>query len=206
MLRIGIVGGAELSDTTDILKGIFSRGGLSSKSFSCSANNFAEFQNEFADELGIYEEKGHVIIEKIYIREDQGGRNETNRIDNNYNILILNGVGSDGLSINNNIIDEKSYIALNRDDENLYEFLEKFSSLPNFITYGLSSDACITVSSISDGAVQCCIRKPFLSISGKKIIQQEFGIKIDRPVEDIYSILAAAVAAIISDIDTLDLA
>lgn len=92
----------------------------------------------------------------------------------NCDIVVIDDVLLYGNTIEN--LDCNKIFVVNRDDKNCSkDFLAKFDKV---LTYGMSSDACVTASSTTEENVQLCIQEAFVDINGKIKHEKEFGVKI----------------------------
>lgn len=86
----------------------------------------------------------------------------------------------DDVLLYNNIVENlecrNKIFVVNRDDK--YCNKDFIKTLGNVLTYGMSSDACVTASSTTEENVQLCIQEAFVDINGKVKHEKEFGVKI----------------------------
>ncbi|MDR2904235.1 MAG: hypothetical protein LBU77_06990 [Clostridiales bacterium] len=197
MLKIGIVGGSEISDTADLLAHLFHAKGLWAKTLVyADADSLTEFGAELS--MAADKETADVSIEKIQPRPGS-------LIKNDYDVLIVNSLGADNavaISKDGHDAAESRMILLNSDEKNIFKALQNDLGSARVITYGLNSKACVTASSISDATVQFCIQRALPTFSGEIMEQQEFTVKADTVNNDVSSILAAVTAAIVNGCDT----
>ena len=67
---------------------------------------------------------------------------------------------------------DQDYLVVNADDKAIFPYLAQRSA--KLITYGFSSKACITASSVTDDGLQICIQRGFTALDGDKRDPQEF--------------------------------
>jgi hypothetical protein len=111
------------------------------------------------------------------------------------NVLIVNKIPKD-----KKFELQKDYrLALvNTDDIDLTKNLRIRKT--GIITYGFNSRASVTVSSVSDNGLTVCVQRAIPTISGAKIEQQEFNMRLDLTrVDNISHMLAAVTAGLIDD-------
>lgn len=133
-------------------------------------------------------------------------------------ILIINDEIEKTKELTKEIImnsNKNQIIIANSDDEKIVQLLG-FANSP-IITFGLNSKSCITTSSISDKngmTIQICIQRGFNTITGNKIIEQEFPISLNKYVKEenyfekcnlIYKVLAITTFLLVNDINIIDI-
>ena len=72
------------------------------------------------------------------------------------------------------ILKNSKYIIINSDVTHIGDY---FNEKNNIITYGVNQKAMITISSVEKEKILICVQKPFQSIRGTLIEQQEFNIE-----------------------------
>ena len=101
------------------------------------------------------------------------------------------------------LLDEKAIAIVNVDDSELVAALEEIKK--NVVTYGFSSKASITASSIGDDVFKdnflCCLKRAIPTKSGILVEPQEYSIKAPANDLDVYQVMAAASFAIINGVD-----
>jgi UDP-N-acetylmuramyl tripeptide synthase len=103
----------------------------------------------------------------------------------------------DGVLINKNTV-----MIVNADYISVLELIE--SKQYYTVTYGYSSKAVVTASSVGDSMTEnnylCCIQKNINTIKGKIFEPQEFKIHMFQSSHNIYNILAAAAFTVVNGI------
>ncbi|MGE5613504.1 MAG: Mur ligase family protein [Bacillota bacterium] len=98
---------------------------------------------------------------------------------------------------------EKGVAIVNVDDSQLIDLLQGMRH--RFITYGFSTKASITTSSVGDIVFKdgfiCCLQRPISTRGGKIIEPQEYKLHLDAGEFDSHNLLAAASFAIVNGID-----
>ncbi len=119
-----------------------------------------------------------------------GGKNTGQTMD------ILNGIFA--VWNNNNITlirseKEENLITVAGDKssepgKNFYLYNSDRNSLSDFspekpctiITFGLNPKACVTLSSVNENTLVCCIQRPLPTLEGSIVIQQEFSVSVNK--------------------------
>jgi hypothetical protein len=99
-------------------------------------------------------------------------------------------------------INEIKILMLNIDDKNKYYNDSKLNFA--LITYGMSSKACVTLSSVVEDSVktmQFCIMRTINTLDKNKVYEQEFSIKFEKDYIENEYILAGVTACIACGID-----
>lgn len=118
-----------------------------------------------------------------------------------FNILIVNGTGA----IAPNFLKELEagdIVVVNTDNKILYSYLGGCRG--RLITYGFSSKACVTASSVIDQPYECiqlCIQRGLPTLDGDMLEPQEFPVTFKSP-KNIYCALGAVAAALIAGMPT----
>ncbi len=201
MLKIGIIGGKEISDTANLLKDILQ---VKNKTAQVSKYVEADHNAEFADEISPSNQSD---ICDIAIEEIPTVTISSAKFNNSYDVLIINSLANANFCIENyenESSENNKVIILNSDESNILKALNtEDCGNTKIITYGLNNKACVTASSISDDSVQCCIQRSLPAFSGEILEQQEFPVKThEKNKTDVYSVLAAVTAALVNDGDT----
>ena len=134
--------------------------------------------------------------------------------DSEFDILIINSHCKgmyDNLTSKYNLPLSK-VIIINSDEREIMNYLPN-NATQKLITYGINNKACVTASSMAEGACTICIQRAFASLSGRQLVQQEFTINSLKGIRSkeeeareselenkTYSLLAAVTCALISDI------
>jgi UDP-N-acetylmuramyl tripeptide synthase len=98
---------------------------------------------------------------------------------------------------------DKGVAIVNVDDSDLISLLQGMKH--HFVTYGFSTKASITTSSIgdplfTDGFI-CCLQRTISARNGAVIEPQEYKLNLESNEFDIHNVLAAASFAIVNGID-----
>ena len=89
---------------------------------------------------------------------------------------------------------EYNYLIVNAD----HEIIPPASSA-GLITYGFNGKASVTASSVADEALQVCIQRGFLTLSGSPLLPQEFSTPCPSSVNPL-NVLGAITACAVCDI------
>lgn len=104
---------------------------------------------------------------------------------------------------NLSLLDEKGIAIVNIDDDCLLQALQGLKN--RIVTYGFSSKASITTSSIGDIVSQknfmCCLQRTIATKNGNLVEPQEYSIKLPTNGVNSYNVLAAASFAIVNGVD-----
>ena len=134
----------------------------------------------------------------------------------NYNVIILDDryVAGASLGFNQNSCESRASILLNSDDKGLIpivgEILKNKSEagfMPDIITFGFSQRASVTVSSFSREDVIICVQRGFRALTGKRVGEQEFPVRLgeiasDAEIVKAANLLPAVTAALCIGIET----
>jgi uncharacterized ParB-like nuclease family protein len=118
-----------------------------------------------------------------------------------FNILIVNGAGFIAPKFLS-ALEPGDVVVVNADNKTLYNYLGGCKG--RLITYGFSSKACITASSVIDQPYECiqlCIQRGLPTFDGRTLEPQEFPVTFKSP-KNIYCALGAVAAALIAGMPT----
>jgi hypothetical protein len=221
MLRIGVIGGQEVWGIANVITDV-----LSERLNPSGENYKMEFSGEFcvfpergghvlrcrngqsqrrennkntrktADMLYKNEYYDDIVIEKIDSRNI--GSNDV--LKNDFDVLIVNSLSGFGDSVRLEIESRDSgLVIINSDEKDIFKMIKNTGGVPSVVTYGINSRASVTVSSISESRVVCCVQRALPTFGGGVTEQQEFSVAAPGSVSGVYGALAAAAVATFLD-------
>ncbi|MDR3239753.1 MAG: hypothetical protein LBT44_06655 [Clostridiales bacterium] len=90
---------------------------------------------------------------------------------------------------------EGSMLIMNPDHKDILEQAGRSRGL--LITFGLNNKDCVTASSVMENEIQICVQRDLPTLSGGKLEQQEFGVRMDTEKKDPEVLLAALTTVLI---------
>lgn len=143
------------------------------------------------DELYAMTDEPNISVTRI--REDSSAER--------FNVLVINDAGYLAADFLNELTAD-DIVIINTDNKTLYNYLN--GSRGRLITYGFSSKACVTASSVVDEAYECiqlCIQRSIPTLTGSILEPQEFSLSFDDTSKNIYCVLGAVTAALIAGME-----
>ncbi len=136
-----------------------------------------------------------------------GGKNTGQTMD------ILNGIFA-VWNINNITLtrseNDKNFITVSgstgsKGKSNFYLYNSDSNKLSDFspvkpctvITFGLNPKACVTLSSVNENTLVCCIQRPLPTLDGSVVIQQEFSVCVNKSSYSPCDVLGAVSTALV---------
>ncbi|MCL2699099.1 MAG: hypothetical protein FWE68_02180 [Defluviitaleaceae bacterium] len=151
--------------------------------------------DEAADALNeIYEMTGDATVTTQRLDESS--------VPRRFNVLVINGAGFIAPKFLKEL-EPGDAVVINTDNKQLYSYLGGCRG--RLITYGFSSKACVTASSVSGQpleyvqCIQLCIQRELPTLSGDPLEPQEFSVTFKSP-KNISCALGAVAAALIAGI------
>jgi UDP-N-acetylmuramyl pentapeptide synthase len=127
-------------------------------------------------------------------------RLDESSVPRRFSVLIINGAGAVAARFVNEL-EPGDAVVVNADNKQIYRYLGGCRG--RLITYGFSSKACVTASSVigqpleSIQSIQLCIQRALPTLTGDVHEPQEFSVTFKSP-KNIYCALGAVTAALIA--------